>query len=132
MSFFDRIDETRMVAIIEWEDDDGNELESEIPIKFVVCDRCHGKGSHCNPAVDGHGLTREDFAEDPDFAEDYFRGVYDVACESCGGRRVMPDVAVDPDKLTGEAAAAYRFACDRAAWRAEDARTMRMESGGWL
>ena len=129
--FFDHFDEQRMIAVVSWEDDDGDEIETEFAIKFCVCQRCRGKGSHCNPSIDGNGLTREDFAEDPDFAEDYFRGVYDLPCHECDGRRVVPEMASDPDKLEGEQAEAYRFACDRIRGRAEDARTMRMESGDW-
>jgi hypothetical protein len=41
-------------------DEDGNELS--IPAHFEVCPRCEGEGSHVNPAVDGNGLTAEDFA----------------------------------------------------------------------
>jgi len=97
-----------------------------------VCDRCRGKGSHCNPAIDGNGLTREDFDEDPDFEESYFRGDYDVACYDCKGLRVVP--VVDEDALTPAAREQLR-ACERrsaqiAQWDAEDARTRRMESGG--
>jgi hypothetical protein len=44
-----------------------------------------GEGTCVNPNIDANGLTAEDFAEDPDFAEDYFGGVYDVRCAACGG-----------------------------------------------
>ena len=46
----------------------------EIPATYAVCDRCEGKGSHVNPAIDGNGLSAEDFDEQgPDFREDYMR-----------------------------------------------------------
>ena len=32
----------------------------------------------------------EDFDRDPDFEEDYFRGVHDVGCYECDGQRVVP------------------------------------------
>lgn len=69
--------------------DDGDEEWVVLPAKYEVCDRCQGRGSHVNPSIDGHGLSQEDFDEDPDFREDYFSGRYDVACYSCGGLRVV-------------------------------------------
>lgn len=57
--------------------------------KFEVCPTCEGKGSHVNPSIDSHGLSAEDFAEDPDFREDYMNGTYDVPCAECGGKRVV-------------------------------------------
>jgi hypothetical protein len=82
-----------------------DDQEHEIPSKFAVCPRCRGKGSHVNPAVDGNGLTQEDFDEDPDFRENYFAGVYDVACHECNGKRVV--LVPDRDKLTKEERAAW-------------------------
>lgn len=81
------------------------EEEVVLPSKFVVCPRCRGKGTHVNPSIDGNGLTREDFDEDPDFEEAYFRGDYDVACYECRGRRVV--LTLDREKATKEQAAAY-------------------------
>lgn len=57
--------------------------------KFIVCPVCEGSGKTVNPAIDSHGLTREDFAEDPDFAESYMRGDYDITCRACNGQRVV-------------------------------------------
>lgn len=53
--------------------------------KWVICPACGGDGSHVNPNIDANGLTAEDFAEDPDFADDYMSGVYDVRCSVCSG-----------------------------------------------
>jgi len=86
--WYDRFDERQMVLVVT--DDEGEELE--LPARYDVCDTCHGTGSHVNPSIDSHGLSRDDFDEDPDFAEDYFRGVYDVSCHECHGRRVVPVV----------------------------------------
>ena len=72
--------------------DDGNEYDRTIAARYVVCDNCRGKGTTVNPSVDGHGLSREDLDEDPDFAEDYFAGVYDVTCPECNGLRVVLEV----------------------------------------
>ena len=71
------------------EDDEDIFAWVAFPGKFEVCGNCHGKGSHVNRAIDGNGLTQEDFAEDPDFMEAYMSGVYDVACDECGGNRVI-------------------------------------------
>lgn len=77
--------------VIKWEteNDEGDEIVHEFPARFAVCGRCHGEGTHVNPNIDGNGLTREDFAEDPDFEEAYFAGRYDVTCEECKGERVV-------------------------------------------
>lgn len=56
--------------------------------KYVVCDRCRGMGVHDHPAF-ANGIGEEDFAEDPEFRENYFSGRYDVACEECKGIRVI-------------------------------------------
>ena len=73
--------------------DDGDEEQHRLPGKIIVCDTCHGKGSRVNPSVDGHGISPEEFDEDPDFREDYFAGRYDVTCSECEGhgRVVVPD-----------------------------------------
>ena len=77
--------------------DDGGEKESKVSSRgaFAVCPTCEGKGSHVNPSIDAHGLSSEDFAEDPDFAEDYFSGAYDVPCAECGGQRVVPQCSAE-------------------------------------
>jgi len=86
------------------------EDEVEIATKFVVCSRCRGSGSHVNPAIDGNGLSQEDFDEaGPEFRDDYMAGVYDVPCYSCKGKRVTP--APDWEKLTKE---------ERQAWRTQE------------
>lgn len=76
----------------------GDEVEVSLPAVFVVCHRCEGKGTHVNPAIDGNGLSREDFDADPDFAEGYMRGDYDIACQTCKGLRVVTQV--DRKRLT--------------------------------
>ena len=70
--------EDRMVA--EYEGPEGDTCE--LPVKFEVCHRCDGTGSHIHPGVDGDGFTRREMHEmGPDFEEKYFRGDYDVQCE---------------------------------------------------
>jgi hypothetical protein len=56
---------------------------------WLVCPVCNGEGTAVNPNIDAHGLTHEDFAEDPNFAEDYHSGIYDITCAACNGKRVV-------------------------------------------
>ena len=73
----------------EWPNEEGY---SGTPVKchYEVCDLCDGKGSHVNPSIDAHGISPEEFYEDPDFEESYFAGYYDIPCNQCGGKRVVP------------------------------------------
>jgi hypothetical protein len=95
-AWFKSVDKSRMRATVSlrWEDEEGEEFERdvEVPIKFEVCPTCNGKGTHVNPSIDSNGLTAEDFAEDPDFREDYFSGRYDQTCNECHGERVVPEI----------------------------------------
>lgn len=84
---------------LEIENNEGDLVELVLPTKFELCPRCKGKGSHVNPAVDGSGLTQEDFDEGgPEFRDDYMAGVYDVACHECRGKRVV--AVPDWERLT--------------------------------
>ena len=96
-------------------DDCDGVYTEEVTVKYEVCPTCEGKGKHVNPSIDCNGISAEEFAEDPDFAEDYFRGVYDVPCAECGGRRVVP-VPVDDAVLARyhkilDEEAAYQAMC---------------------
>ncbi|HIN76880.1 MAG TPA: hypothetical protein EYM96_11935 [Rhodospirillales bacterium] len=84
-----------MTAEVSIEDEDGNEIVEDMPVKYEVCDTCNGSGSHVNPSIDCNGLTSDDFHDDPDFAEEYFAGRHDVTCYGCGGKRVVPIVAAE-------------------------------------
>lgn len=105
------------------------EFEVTLPSKFEVCPTCEGRGKHVNRNIDGNGLTREDFEEDPDFEEAYFRGDYDVSCEECDGQRVFPVV----DEAQANAKLLKLYQDDQQAEaesRAEDRYWARLESGG--
>jgi hypothetical protein len=65
----------------------GGSLAEDEP--WILCPVCEGEGKTVNPNIDDNGLTREDFDEDPDFAQDYINGVYDITCNACGGMRVV-------------------------------------------
>jgi hypothetical protein len=94
-----RLDENKMIMTVETD-----EGEKQHPFVWEVCPTCRGKGYHVNPSIDADGLTGEDFAEDPDLAETYFSGGYDVVCYECDGKRVVPRAKseqVDPETGKG-------------------------------
>jgi hypothetical protein len=93
--WYDEFSEKGMTLTFTRENGDGEEVEITVRAQFDVCDVCDGKGSHVNPSIDSHGISAEEFADDPDFADSYFAGDYDVQCSACGGRRVVPVVADD-------------------------------------
>jgi hypothetical protein len=98
-----------MVKTVTLLNDDGDEIEVKFPAKYEVCDRCEGKGKHVNPAIDGNGLSREDFDEaGPEFFEDYMSGVYDVTCYECKGERVV--LVIDEDAVERDPALKAHFA----------------------
>lgn len=74
------------------EEETGDEIEVALPAKNVVCSRCDGEGKHVNPAVDGNGISQEEFDQDPDFEEAYRSGRYDVQCLECKGNKVVKEV----------------------------------------
>ncbi len=78
-------DHKRMCIVIE----DYGDGEYEVPAQHEVCPVCSGKGTHVNPSIDSHGIGAEEMYEDPDFAEEYFGGAYDVECNECAGQRVV-------------------------------------------
>ena len=121
-SMFESIDTTRMKGLVkysEWDDDGDTEIfhEIEMPIKWEVCGLCNGRGSHVNPSIDCNGLTREDFAEDPDFAEAYWSGAYDQTCNECGGRTTV--AVIDDTRLNDEQQAHIKKIDELAAEQAE-------------
>jgi len=79
--WYDEFDENKMLAMVDNE---------KVVCIFEICDTCDGKGTHVNPSIDSHGLTREDFDDDAEFRENYSSGMYDVRCYECNGRRVVP------------------------------------------
>lgn len=76
----------------ETENEEGIERTIVLPGKPAVCRTCRGKGHRVHPDVDGNGLTAEDFAQDPDFAEDYMAGRFDITCSECNGNKIIIQV----------------------------------------
>ena len=96
--------------------EDGSEIE--LPMGWQVCPVCDGKGSHVNPSIDAGGISREQFEDDPDFAEQYWNGTYDQTCTRCNGRTTVP--AVNWEALTEEQRSLYQQQLrDEDDWRAE-------------
>ena len=87
--WWERFDEAHMRLVVL----DADDIERELPATYAVCAVCSGTGTHVNPSIDSQGLSAEDFAEDPDFAEEYTGGRYDVPCAACAGMRVRPIVS---------------------------------------
>lgn len=89
-----------------------------VHLHWEVCETCNGQGKHVNPSIDAHGISADEFSEDPDFADDYHRGSYDVTCYECGGRTTS--VAVDRGR-TSEATLKYvnEWFDNEASYRAE-------------
>lgn len=115
-----RLSGRNQIPIVFLDDDS----EVQLPTKKEVCAACRGNGTHVNPSIDSHGISAEEMAEDPDFAESYMRGDYDVTCYVCGGLRVV-DV-VDEDRCDAQLLQRYQDqqrerAQDEAAERAERA-----------
>lgn len=105
------------LTAVVW-DEDADEIELEgVPFQYAVCRTCRGKGEYVNPNIDRQGITPEEFEEDPDFFESYRRGMYNVVCVRCGGKRVVPvpeERGCDPDHL--------RMIQEHIEWLAQEAR----------
>lgn len=84
------LDEKTMEMVFEITNEDGDEESISCDAVFVVCPVCDGKGKYVNPSIDAHGISDDEFGDDPDFEEAYFGGAYDVPCAACTGKRVVP------------------------------------------
>jgi hypothetical protein len=107
-----------------------------LPVKFEVCGRCDGHGSHLTPSIGEHAYSMEEFYESFDDEEgraEYFRrgGMYDVTCERCKGLRVEPVVDDSAIKYNPKLKADYDLLCEQwesdAQSRADDAAERRAE-----
>lgn len=88
---FENFDQKTMTCTVEvYDEEDDCSWEETVHMRFAVCGTCEGRGTHVNPNIDRGGIPGSAFAEDPDFAEDYWSGRYDVTCFECEGARVVP------------------------------------------
>ena len=88
---------------------------SKVREKFVLCPVCEGRGVTVDPSIDAHGLTRSDFANDPEFERDYWSGMYDIECRGCQGRRVVTEDRIR--ELERHAEERELAACEDGNWR---------------
>lgn len=103
---------------------DGDGVEHQLPWKWEICGRCHGNGTHGNPAFDGLSADDEFWHDDEDFLPDYLEGKYDVACEAgCESGKVR---AVDEARMSPEQVAAWEAWCKEEAEYAQMCRMERM------
>jgi len=110
----------RKIALYE----DGEET-IYLNARWAICSRCHGDGTHVNPAVDGNGITQEEMDQDPDFFEAYMSGQYDIRCEECDGSGKVAEP--DPHNNPAELLEAWEaFQKDLAESRAIEAQERRM------
>lgn len=76
--------------------------------KYRVCPECDGEGKVDNPAF-SNGFTSSELHEaGPEFCEDYAKGVYDVKCPLCKGRRVATNQEIKEYRQRWEDDAIYR------------------------
>lgn len=120
------------------ENDEGEEVTHELPAVMEVCDRCDGHGTHLNPNIGQHAYTPEEFAEafdDDESRQAYFTrgGMYDVTCEECGGRNVVP--VVDRDRADKKILALYdekmKDDAEYEAMARSEARMLNAMGGDW-
>lgn len=115
-SVFDRASMTARVPAEDLDLAEDSEAGSDavtVRCRAEVCGTCGGRGHHVNPAIDADGLSAEDFAEDPDFAEEYTGGTYDVPCYECRGSTTV--------LVADESANAPEVLAALAAWRRSEA-----------
>jgi hypothetical protein len=132
--WYDDFDEKNMQFTYSYTNYDDEDEETEATVQFPavyqVCSLCDGRGNVVNPSIDAGGISSEDFYDDPEFAEDYQSGVYDITCPQCSGKRVEP--IVDESRLNDEQKAAMEHMEEAAREEEYDRRTRMAESGyGW-
>ena len=73
-----------------------------LPTCWAVCSVCNGEGKHVKLGIDGNGISTQEFNDDPDFADEYFSGAYDVTCNACRGRttvRVVDETQMSEERI---------------------------------
>ena len=71
-------------------EDPPDRVEVWVPVRFILCTTCDGRGSYVNPNLDSNGITPEEMDEwGSAFQENYANGVYNVACGHCKGDKAI-------------------------------------------
>ena len=118
---------------LTYENDNGEEITISVPARMEVCDRCEGTGFHLTPSIGEHAYSAEEFYEefDEEGQQEYFRrgGIYDVQCEVCHGRNVVPVVDENniPERLKSQYAEWEKWDEENARYEAESRAEARME-----
>lgn len=112
---------TKTVTI---DDGESEPREVELPAHWQICRRCRGEGTS---SAHLGAFTREDFDEDPDFAEDYMEGGYDRPCEACDGSGKVLEINREAC-TTDEQQAALKHLDEEAAYRRESFNERRTKS----
>lgn len=104
-----------------------SEVEVEVGTRNTLCEECDGEGKVNRFRHDA--FTLSDFDGDVEdmhtFCEDNSRGLYDVVCPECKGKKVVK--APDLSELTPEQKVGYYAQQEREEyWRAEHASERRM------
>lgn len=126
-----------MTMKVTYENDEGEEIELELPSIMEVCWDCDGHGTVLTEGMRNHAYSVEEFREsfDEEEAQEYFTrgGMYDVQCPTCHGANVMPVVDEEhiPENLKAQYEEYEKSEHQKAQWDAEDRATMRMENGGY-
>ena len=88
----------------DYDTDEEDEVVLTLPSHMVVCYDCDGHGTHLTPSMRSHAYTEEEIEEsfsDEDREAYFSRGsYYDVQCETCHGKNVIPEV--DESRLDSE------------------------------
>ena len=63
-----------------------NDIDTMVRFTWGVCPTCDGRGYHVDPSIDADGFIPDDI----DDLEGYIHGQYDIPCNECRGRRVVP------------------------------------------
>lgn len=86
---------TLKITMELWDDEAGEFVPVDLPARYEVCPRCDGHGTQCKLGAMTGSEYQEMVDGDPDFPDDYKRGVYDDVCSECGGKRVVEEVEMD-------------------------------------
>lgn len=101
----------------------GFEYTVKVPGKRALCPECDGRGTVLCDGLRGVAFSPEELFEDEGFAEGYFRGDYDVACDVCSGEKVV--VEPDEDRMTKRQLFLWQITRDRMAEAEAEARHYR-------